>query len=383
MGIDELQQDTGWKARHVVTPVEQSAVAFWKAMLYVTFGVFVGESVAVVAYVLSTPDGAHRFALGVIAVVSVLIGLVTVVIVPWIAHQSWRSRFSLAWTVLASLALTVASWLDGGLQSPLLFLILLPMAYAGWMFRPAVTAGYAAISVGELVTITVTDSTTSTHSGQLVMLASATAGLGVLSWLSSVYRARLDHRVAELTRDLVVLAATDHLTGCLNRRAFSDRLDEEIDRAMRHCEPLSLVVADIDGFKYVNDTYGHPAGDEALKRAATTLRDRSRRSDIVARIGGDEFALLLPGVPLDAAVRYAQRVFDQYSTGMGCLTFSAGVATLERSDPTAERLFLEADRMMYHVKRGGGGGIAVSTPSGEPMRCATTSSDGLAVFSRL
>ena len=275
-------------------------------------------------------------------------------------------------------ALTVVVLLDGGLPSPLLFLILLPVTYAGLVFRPIAAAACGVISLAELLIIATTDSVTTPQGDRLLIVASVTVGLGVLTWLSSVQRARLDRRFAALTHDLEVLAATDHLTGCLNHRAFSDRVEDEIDRAVRHGQPLSLVVADVDDFKRVNDTYGHPAGDDALERAGAALRTRSRRSDIVGRIGGDEFALLLPGVALDAAAVFSQRVFDAFETGIGRLTFSAGVASLELTKPTADHLFHQADQSMYVVKRNGGDGVAVTSPFGEPTQLRGHLAPGIA-----
>ena len=337
-------------------------------MLRVAFGVFVGESLAVCAYVLNSQNGSHRLTLGAMAVSSVIAASLTVLLLPWIARQAWREQFSLAWTVLAGITLTGAVLLDGGLESPLLFLILLPAAYAGFVFRPVAAAACAVISLTEVVTIAVAEGAVTRRDDRLLLAASVCAGLGVLSWLSSVHRARLDRRFAALTHDLEVLASTDHLTGCLNHGAFNERLDDEIDRALRYGYPLSLVVADVDDFKRVNDTHGHPAGDTALNLAGTALRTRSRSTDVVGRIGGDEFALLLPGIPLDAAAQFTRRVFGPYGAGIERLTFSAGVASLDPAEPTSDHLFREADRALYHVKRGGGHGFAVSAPSGEPTR---------------
>ena len=103
-----------------------------------------------------------------------------------------------------------------------------------------------------------------------------------------------------------------------------------------------------------------------MELAGATLRERSRRSDIVGRIGGDEFALLLPEIHLAAAASYAQRVFRPSGTGTNALTFSAGVASLDPAEPTADHLFREADRTLYHVKRNGGRGIAVASALGAP-----------------
>jgi diguanylate cyclase (GGDEF)-like protein len=155
-------------------------------------------------------------------------------------------------------------------------------------------------------------------------------------------------------------------------------LGDEVSRALRYGNPLSLVVADVDHFKRVNDTYGHPAGDEALRLAGTALRARSRRSDVVGRIGGDEFALLLPGVPLESALQYARRVFGPYGAGIELLTFSVGVASLDLTDPTADHLFRAADRALYDVKRARGQEFAVAAPSGEATQMRLDLEQGVA-----
>jgi len=334
-------------------------------MLRVAFAVFVGESIAVGIYVLSSANRPHRFALLAMAGVSVFAATLSALLVPWIARQSWRERFSMGWTLLAGVVLTVTVWLDGGLQSPLLLLMLFPVAYAGLVFSPVAAAWFAVISLAELVTLAVAERTTP-HGDRFFIAASVVAGLGVLTWLSSVHRARWDRRYVALTHELEALAATDHLTGCLNHRAFNDRVKDEVDRALRYGHPLSLVVADVDDFKRVNDTHGHPAGDAALALAGAALRERSRGSDVVGRIGGDEFALLLPATTLDAAARHARRVFQPSGSGTSTLTFSAGVATLDPTEPTADRLFRDADETLYYVKRHGGRGIAIAARSDAP-----------------
>ena len=289
--------------------VEASTVDFWQSMLRVAFGVFVAESFAVGLYVLWWPNGPHRVALLAVAAASLSMATVSALLIPWIAHQRWRTQFSLAWTLLAVLAhdRRVARW---GATEPTALPLLFPVAYAGRVFRPVAAAACAVISLAELVVLALVDQSTA-QGDRFLMAASVIAGLGVLTWLASDHRARWNRRYVALTHELEILASTDHLTGCLNHRAFNDRVIGEIARAVRHGYPLSLVVADVDDFKRVNDTHGHPAGDVALEFAGATLRERSRSSDVVGRIGGDEFALLLPEMPLEAAARYAQRVFGR------------------------------------------------------------------------
>src|SRR5678809_1408269 len=107
---------------------------------------------------------------------------------------------------------------------------------------------------------------------------------------------------------LSVMSQTDALTGLANRRAFDQRLAEEVSRAARHGVPVSLLIVDIDHFKAYNDHYGHPAGDACLRRVASVLREcAGRPSDLVARVGGEEFAVLLPHQGSADAMRVAGR----------------------------------------------------------------------------
>ena len=104
----------------------------------------------------------------------------------------------------------------------------------------------------------------------------------------------LNQILAEANEKLAALASTDGLTSIANRRAFNERLRAEWARARRSCKSLSLVVLDLDFFKQYNDHYGHVMGDECLKQVASVLQDRGRSSDLVARIGGEEFRLFFP-----------------------------------------------------------------------------------------
>ena len=159
------------------------------------------------------------------------------------------------------------------------------------------------------------------------------------------------------------LSFKDPLTGVYNRRYFSVRLEEESRRHVRFAEPLSLVLIDLDRFKWINDELGHRAGDETLKEAARVISAHSRSFSIVTRFGGDEFAVLLVNTPKAGAVKYAQRIKDvieRHAFPHGPLTASVGVAAMPEDATNAEDLMSAADRALYVAKRLGRNAIEVA-----------------------
>ncbi len=174
-------------------------------------------------------------------------------------------------------------------------------------------------------------------------------------------------RLKAMTDDLRRSAAVDGLTGVANRAAFDQRLRLEGARVARTRETLALLMLDVDHFKKYNDRYGHPAGDECLKRVATALAGQARRTtDLVARIGGEEFALLLPGTDERGAIEAAERIVVAIralciphgtSPTADRVTVSIGVATCEpvRSDAMQgmDSLVDRADQALYRAKAHG------------------------------
>jgi diguanylate cyclase (GGDEF)-like protein len=151
-------------------------------------------------------------------------------------------------------------------------------------------------------------------------------------------------------------ARTDGLTGLLNHRACHERLGEEILRAAALDRPLSVVVVDLDHFKTVNDAYGHAEGDKVLVAAAEKLRSAVREDDVVARLGGEEFALILPGVDGKQAAEAAERAraaVAEVAVGGRFLSCSAGVASYPEDERDAGRLLELADGALYWAKRSG------------------------------
>lgn len=160
--------------------------------------------------------------------------------------------------------------------------------------------------------------------------------------------------------ELAAQRNTDALTGIPNRGAFDRRLDEEVLRAQRYGNPLSLVVLDVDRFKDYNDSFGHAAGDKVLKAVAGMLQGISRTSDFVARFGGEEFTAILPGTSLHGAAimseRFRRGIADADWDGRQ-VTISVGVAELADSD-TPQSLLKRADEALYAAKSRGRNRVA-------------------------
>ncbi|WP_406699983.1 diguanylate cyclase [Singulisphaera sp. Ch08] len=155
---------------------------------------------------------------------------------------------------------------------------------------------------------------------------------------------------------LAELATTDGLTGLKNRRCFNENLITACSFAVRYGYPLSLVMIDVDHFKSLNDSFGHPAGDSVLATLAGILRSETRDHDIVARYGGEEFAILLPATAAAEASLLAERLRSlttSYPWPQRPITVSVGVATTGGDLATWSELLEAADRALYHSKRSG------------------------------
>jgi len=170
----------------------------------------------------------------------------------------------------------------------------------------------------------------------------------------------LERQVAERTAELKHLAVTDALTGIANRRHFMDIAAVEVERVRRHHHPLAMMMLDIDHFKRVNDTWGHPVGDEVIKATAAACSRAVRAVDVAGRLGGEEFAIILPDTDLQAALAAAERLRQDVAAiripvGADTVAFTAsiGVAECTVADATATMLLSRADQALYEAKHSG------------------------------
>lgn len=181
---------------------------------------------------------------------------------------------------------------------------------------------------------------------------------GELAYFAAIERDLTEHKM--LQSRLEILASTDSLTGLPNRQAIMNKAEKEFARAKRYARPLSIVMIDIDHFKSINDQHGHATGDLVLSQVGNICQSALRGSDIIGRIGGEEFVLLLPDTPQLSAEHVAERMrVELANTTITTnqldlqITASFGVATLSDNDHSLQDMLDRADEAMYNAKHNG------------------------------
>lgn len=252
-------------------------------------------------------------------------------------------------------------------QSSLAFVIASPWDHLWWLAHAISAGGFLLLGYGVLRAFH------STRSFSLVFSQQE-----VFDYLRAA-RASADRSARQLqiaNEELAHLAATDPLTGIANRRHFIDRVEAELARAARSGEPLALIALDLDHFKQINDRLGHEIGDLVLKRVCTVANKGLRPSDLLGRLGGEEFCIMLPGTDLAAATAIAERlrasieagVVDS-AAGLPYVTASIGIACTANDGTTLEALLRTADARLYQAKHRGRntvvaiGDTAIDAPS--------------------
>jgi diguanylate cyclase (GGDEF)-like protein len=226
----------------------------------------------------------------------------------------------------------------------------IPVAFASWCRRswPGFVTGVVAAGGWYIVD----QLTTGAGRGMMIRIWDAAmllAFLSTVSFLVGRLRAALDRERKH--------ARTDYLTGVANKRTFYELAEREVHRAAREPEPLSLVFLDIDDFKQVNDRFGHIAADDAIRDLAAVLKSKSRRTDVVARMGGDEFAVLLPETDEKGAAAYVESLKNLIAARDADrgfqLSCSFGIATFQRTPKDVNEIVRVADEAVYEAKAAG------------------------------
>jgi diguanylate cyclase (GGDEF)-like protein len=200
------------------------------------------------------------------------------------------------------------------------------------------------------------------YSSPIIHLWNAAIRLGF--FLLATYSFRLGKMVEHERAS----ARTDFVTGAINARFFHAFTRREIDRSAKYGYPITMAYIDVDNFKTINDIYGHSTGDRVLRAVTEGMQRHLRTTDVIARVGGDEFAILLPEVgPADAEVIISQmqgKLVEEMQMNHWPVTFSIGVLTFTDIPKSADEMLNMADRIMYAVKRGGKNAIAYNVHPG-------------------
>jgi diguanylate cyclase (GGDEF)-like protein len=292
--------------------------------------------------------------------------------VAWIAYSAYAGhpavRLSMEGGALAVCALNVAVMLSRRIHSPLMvvfgisvtwfalssfgFILGKPWNHMWWLAHAIFAGGFFILSYGVVQAFRTTRSFSTIYSQEELMARLAAAMAGTQDALQEVQRSN---------QRLERLAATDPLTGAGNRRQFIERVGTEIARAKRSGAPLSLLSLDLDHFKQINDSRGHAVGDEVLCEFVRKCLEAIRPYDSVARVGGEEFMVLLPGATLDTACAVGERLrsaiqgnaFEVGSRPSIYVTISMGVSELGRDGDTLDELLSIADQRLYRAKHEG------------------------------
>ena len=275
-----------------------------------------------------------------------------------------------AWTVLFGIALSVADqWVGSNTTNYVMVCLLIAMLAllrplaSLLLFALAYTLLYLALGRTQADPAMLDMARSHSFSGTVLSMAAA-----IVMWRQYVTAALLRRALTRTNasleaqqKELAYLATHDTLTGLRNRRAFWQEAEHELSRAQRYPCETGLLVADLDHYKHINDHYGHPAGDAVLQHFAQRLRAQLRECDVPARLGGEEFIVLLPGTGADGTAVVAEKIRQAlqatpiaHASGPIAVTVSIGVSSLPAySSCTLEALYAQADEALYAAKAAG------------------------------
>lgn len=263
-----------------------------------------------------------------------------------------------AWAMLTTLlTIGVGVAISGGARSPALSWIVLPVLISAARFRPQVVAVGVGLTVLAILLATLAATPGSTIADPVPVIATLALLAGVVSTVWALQAAELHHRNE---------AIIDPLTGLLNRHALGRRFLELAHQAKLADQPVCVVLCDVDGFKQINDEHGHGRGDAVLRDIAYEMRKRLRSFELVYRLGGEEFLILLAGVSRHSGAQIAERLratIERARPGGLPITLSVGMSAAHGADVDYDTLFSAADEALYEAKRAGRNRVIVAPPS--------------------
>ncbi len=334
-GRDEI-----WGGSLVGASLRASLVARVLSVLFAA-----GGTLAALTVVLPHPG--HTNELGMLVIIANAYLVAAALYTQGARLPAWTLAVTLAW---GSTLITGVAYFSGESPSPLVFFYLWVFLYASYFFshrQTAVQILYVGLAYGVLLAATAPLSAVAAW--WLVGMGTLLVGAMVIM----VMRARVELLIARL----YAAARADPLTKLSNRRGFRELLDLELERARRGGSAMAVLVGDLDNFKDVNDRSGHKVGDAALQRVAKLLGDSKRDIDTVARVGGEQFALIAPDTDRDSAVALAERLrrllSEEFADEHTPLTISFGVSVYPEHGETAAALLHAADQALYGAKQRG------------------------------
>lgn len=283
-------------------------------------------------------------------------------------HTSARpERVSVFAIIITLLLLGGGIAYSGGPRSPMLCWLVLPAGMIAARFRPRVVIAGLALSTLMILALTLGVHPGWTLGNPVPVIAVLALLVGVVAIVSALQAAELHHR------DEAIL---DQLTGLLNRHTLLPRFAEITQQARLTGQPVCLMLVDLDGFKEVNDSRGHDRGDAVLRSVACELRKQLRSFELIYRLGGEEFLIVLPGIDLKTGQMLAERlreaVQEAQPAGLG-VTVSLGVSAATGEQVDYDTLFRAADAALYDAKRTGRNRVAVSRRAGASREQPTAS----------
>ena len=343
-----------WRGLAQPLAADGAQARFWVRHLRIGVVLTVLSALLVLLYALLTPERPHRPLFAVVALAAAAASpLMLRLPMDRMALDHRGRRFFYAWSVVVIALVTTMAAIDGGPAghghrggaSMLWLLYVLALIYATVAYPPR---GVAALGAAVVAAVVTTSLASGSSAAEVWVPAAMLAVFSAMACWSSLNLHELQAQQERTARELRVLASTDGLTGCLNRRAFLERLQVGIDAP----DPVStLLLIDLDGFKGVNDTAGHAAGDALLVDVARAVERAAGDVDGVARLGGDEFAVLCRRRDEAAGRLLAERVAQEVAAAGAAHGVTASVGrTLLRAGDTPASALQRADRSMYRAK---------------------------------